>query len=143
MDTDWLHHITTSTGHTRRSPRSEVSDDVVRMLREMLDRAIRGERVDLPIEGTCMSAAAEGDALLVTAWRGRAPLVTVGVARSDTDALRLWGLLRRDGDAAPDRPPPAPWCAAVLEPGLLLHPGDAAWLGDYERCLAWAWVEHR
>jgi len=37
--------------------------------------------------------------------------------------------------------PQAPWCAARLETGLALYPGAAVWLGDYERLVAWAWIE--
>jgi hypothetical protein len=143
MAESWLHHITTTTGHSRRSPRSEVADDVLQVVRELLRRALAGERPALPgPPGYQLEASAEGDLLLATVFRGRAvPLATIGVARSDRDALRLWGYLRERGDVAPDRPPPAPWCAAVLQPALAVHRDAAAWLGDFERCLAWGWVE--
>lgn len=37
--------------------------------------------------------------------------------------------------------PGEPWCAVRLEPGIALYPETAHWLGDFERCLAWAWLE--
>jgi hypothetical protein len=40
----------------------------------------------------------------------------------------------------PDRPQ-TPWCAAKLMPGLSAYPAAAMWLGDMERCVAWAWIE--
>ena len=161
---DYLHHITTSTGHTRRSPRSEVADDTLAIVRPILRAALRG-RAAIPgvPDGYSITAASEGDSLIATVWHdhewppsatvGReqdhapriatdpyAPLVTIGVARSDADALALWAQLRTHGDVALDRPPPAAWCAAVIHQTIALYPDAAHWLGDFERCLAWAWA---
>jgi hypothetical protein len=38
-------------------------------------------------------------------------------------------------------PPPAPGCAARLEPGFTTCLEDAAWLVDFQRCLAWTFLE--
>jgi hypothetical protein len=42
-----------------------------------------------------------------------------------------------------DEVPPEPWCAARIEVGSLAFPDEMLWLGDFERCLAWAWLELR
>ena len=39
--------------------------------------------------------------------------------------------------------PAEPWCAVLIHLTLALaDPSASAWLGDFERCVAWAWV-HR
>ena len=37
--------------------------------------------------------------------------------------------------------PEPPWCAVEIHPALALYPAAAEWLGDFERCVAWAWVD--
>ena len=37
------------------------------------------------------------------------------------------------------RPASLPWCAVVMMP--FVSPMETRWLGDFERCLAWAWLE--
>jgi hypothetical protein len=72
------------------------------------------------------------------------PLVTIAVAAKSKVSARLWSELQRpipgSSPAAGD-PPRAPWVAARLYPTLALDPDAAVWLGDFERCLAWAWIE--
>lgn len=39
--------------------------------------------------------------------------------------------------------PPAPWLLAMLHMPIMQHPEMIGWLGDLERCIAWAWIaEH-
>ena len=34
----------------------------------------------------------------------------------------------------------APWLAVITHPTLAAHLGATEWLGDFERCVAWAWI---
>ena len=81
------------------------------------------------------------------------PLVTFGVGvQGDTGPL--WQYLCRISanipgfgfpDAIdPESPPPTPWCGVGLHVPLLLgaYPDALHWLGDFERCVAWAAVLH-
>ena len=81
------------------------------------------------------------------------PLVTFGVGvQGDTGPL--WQYLCRvianiPGFGFPDAidpesPPPTPWCGVGLHVPLLLgaYPDALHWLGDFERCVAWAAVLH-
>jgi hypothetical protein len=40
-----------------------------------------------------------------------------------------------------DRPPPEPWCAALLDSAAARQSAEGLMaIGDFERCLAWAWL---
>lgn len=147
-----IEHLTLQTGHQRRSYRDEVGDDIIAMLRPLLERVAAGERVEVPgaVEPrgcTMTGAIGRSRSLLLTvsgpAYEGRSetpilpPLATIGIAPDSLASAALWREWR--GGERDDRTPRAPWCAVDLWPGLALHPGAAEWLGDYERCCAWAW----
>lgn len=140
-----IHHLTLSTGHSRRSQRDEVPADVVALLRPLLDRALAGESVLLPgPPGVALYLTAEsGGRWLLAGVHGEGMLLaTVAVATTALSGARLWRHILGEGDD--DARPPAPWCAVRLELGLALHSqmGEVAGLlGDCERCLAWTWVE--
>ena len=73
-------------------------------------------------------------------------LVTVGVGMDAGDGaaalwrqLHEWNELTQGGRPTdPERPPDAPWCGVACHEGLVLDPGATEWLGDFERCIAWA-----
>lgn len=154
----YLHHLTLTTGHLRRSPRSEVDGETLARIGPWLAAAIDdGRAMPLPVsELADYSALAKvhDGALLVTIsgpplasgpMRGRAPpLVTLGVAQRSRHGAALWPLL-----IGPHMPPakpglqrPAePWCAVALWPTISLYPSAMEWLGDMERCISWAWIE--
>lgn len=156
----YLAHLTLTTGHLRRSYREEVGDEALALLAPWLAKAIStGDREPLPVASLAhfaASATAEHGALLCTVWGPPArsnqpppsppsaavPLVTFGVAQRSRLAAVLWPLLLAlPGTAAAGlQRPPTPWCAVSLQPGLLLHPTASEWLGDLERCIAWAWI---
>lgn len=98
----------------------------------------------------CATTIAD-DAMLATVFHDRRPLVTFGVATNDAVAEELWPALESQylqlGDmpgiraadfAAPARPLHVPWCAAMA---IFATPEEALWIADFERCLAWAWIE--
>lgn len=155
----YLAHLTLTTGHLLRSYREEVGDETIALLAPWLARAIStGAREPLPVASLAhfaASATVECGALLCTVWgppvsqqsaasvppASGVPLVTLGVAQRSRHAAALWPLLvTLPGAAAGLQRPPPPWCAVSLQPGVLLHPAASEWLGDLERCIAWAWI---
>lgn len=144
----YIRHLTLDTGDQRDSYRGEVSDEVLAVLRPLLERVAAGERVPVPgeIRPTCTMTGAVGRSrsLLLTVsgppvHDEHVPLVTIGVAPDSLASATLWReWLNRERD---DRTPMAPWCAVRLWPTLALYPEAAHWLGDLERCIAWAWLE--
>lgn len=151
----YIHHVTLTTGHVRRSPRSEVGDDVLRTLAPLLDRALTGERVPIsapPAPGVrySMSGGVQGRCCAVTLWGERgtelAPILTTHVAAHSRCGAGLWrDVHARNSDAGlatdPAQHPPAPWCADLLHVGAALHREALAWTGDWARSVAWCWIE--
>lgn len=132
-----LLYLTISTGRVRRSPRSEVSDDVIRALRPLVEagggaiKATGDYRVGITRDGR--------DALFTVTCDG-IPVRTCGLAAEGPAAIwrALLALLPAAGDAG-QPPSETPWLAVVI------HENEANpylyWLADFERCLAWAILE--
>lgn len=155
-------HYTLNTGHTRVSPRSEVSDDVIAMLQPMFAGLPElGEHLipntDLWVSPTVGSP--RRGLMLAPIYRKTGGIhhnvAWVGVCDkpSDTDAWdcieRLYLGLTDEGqlaaaDLAPPRKPAStPWCAVILDTHSAKNIEQMDWLGDFERCLAWAYLDSR
>jgi hypothetical protein len=146
--------VTITTGHRRLSPRHEVSDTVLPTVASLLHEALAGGQPVIPVRGSpCrLLATADGELLVCSVWTTGAPLVTFAVAPDGQSAggrnlwedlhatalpVRLWQWPK----TAASMPPIGPFCAVRLELGLALNPESSVWLGDFERCVAWAWLE--
>jgi hypothetical protein len=151
MTDRYLHHITITTGDSRRSYRHEVADDVIERLRPIL-RAAETRDAPLPaLDPPCSLRVLEATSgcLLASVClvEDELPLVTLGVARRSRCAVSLWRILTEIGDpvVAPRLArPPVPWLAVRLEPAAALYgPGHPLLpaVADLERCLAWTWIE--
>jgi hypothetical protein len=145
----YIHHVTLTTGDTRRSYRSEVADVAIAALHDMLARALEtDDRVSIPgREHYGLFARAEGRCMMGQVWspepRSMA-LVVLGVAGISRCGIRLWRLLHETTlplATSPEKQPQAPWVAARLEYGAPHDLPAMEWLGDFERCLAWAWLQ--
>lgn len=142
-------HVTLTTGHTRLSSRSEVSDEAIDACRCLLAACVLDGGAAIPHVGPYVLRVSGADTRCLTATVHRLtndvlmaygpPLVTIGVAKHSRCGAALWARLGGAGDQ-----PLTPWCAVRLEPALAAEGvGDGApvhWLGDFERCLAWAWI---
>ena len=136
-----LNHVTLTTGHLSRSPRSQADPAAIDAVGEGLARALaRGETVeiDTPTPGCTLEATTAGRALIATLYGpGGRPWVTLGVAPKSTVAPKLWGELTSQLAPYHAMPrPQTPWAAAILH-----VPDTPEWVGDWERCIAWAWIE--
>ncbi|MBP2302502.1 hypothetical protein [Azospirillum picis] len=158
----YLDHVTLTTGHSRRSPRSEVSEEVVSLLAAWLDRALlpddplKAPPVPLPVpelQDFTSHVFTLAGGLIVTVYGPDIltvppaapepiPLVTFAVARRSRGADKLWDtLLQAAPGVAPPVMPRTPWVAVVEHPTEPIFPDAVGWLGDFERCVAWAWIE--
>lgn len=140
---EYIHHITLDTGHIRRSPRAEVDDAAITLVRQQIDEALAGMSVEIRPGYTIMANTAAGALLVTVLAAGKAPLCTIAVARHSRQSKALWRLLKEPAgigaQATGDAPPP-PWCAVRLYPALTARPTALTWLGDFERVAAWAWI---
>jgi len=147
----WLEHVTLTTGHSRRSYSDEVSPEALAYCRSLIERFTAGEVAEaVPIAaapGYSISGRRSGKCLVATVYADGPPselIATIGVAAHSRCGSRLWRELHRWGRVPvvtdPERPPPEPWVAAALDEGAAHHLDAMEWLGDFERCLGWAWV---
>lgn len=147
---DTIQHITLTTGHVRHTPRREVTDATLRVMGDLLARMLASERpVPVPHVGPySISGAASGGGLSAIIWANGPPpepITTIGVAPQPDGSATLWNSLHQGLTTPvatdPERCPAAPWVAAGLHAAAVKYPDAIGWLGDFERCLAWAWIE--
>jgi hypothetical protein len=135
MPDRYIWHETIQTQHTRRSFRSEVAPGILATVGGWL----KSDSIELPGGYVCRivyrsAHCLEAEVLTPAAVR----LVVVGVASHTRCGQPLW---ERIG-GAPTTRPAEPWCGIWLDPeGLAADPAAYVWLGDFERCLAWAFIE--
>ena len=139
-----LAHITLDTGHVRwDSPRAEVGDAAIAYLMPRLDGGIATEIYD----GYVMRVAVENRDAGVLVVELLTPdgrdLVRLTVVTAEPAAAAAWASLRATAPARDQLPEtvPAPWCAVRGRRGVAADPASAHWLGDFERCVAWSWIE--
>lgn len=152
----YFERLTLDDGDRQRESRDEVADDVVDLFRPILARAIVSRsHVPLPDivfpPATITATVGPGRALLITVWgpptegrQGPAPFVTMGVAPTPLASAELWPLIASGGgeEQIPQlASPAAPWCAVKVYDTAALWPEAMSWLGDFERCFAWAWID--
>ena len=122
-----LIHITLNSGDARISPRSEVDDDTIAILKPVV-AAGGGEIAGLHI---LMEAAH----VFTLGWQADTPAMRCYLAKQSNPAL--WK--QTDGQGSE---PTGTWLAVRLLPGALECTTDQVMmLGDAERCIAWAILE--
>lgn len=154
MSDRYIDHVTLTTGHSRRSPRREVSAEAVALCQDLIARFATGKVSEpVPIPGPLgysVSGRAGGKCMVATVWADGPPselVVTIGVAEHERCGAAIWRTLHDVAHlptmTSRDEQPRAPWCGVLLEPAIAAHVEAMEWMGDFERCLAWAWLERR
>lgn len=144
----YIHHITLSTGHTARTSRADVTDGTIQALRPWL-LAVINHQDDYPLpgplgtrDGFVMSASVLHGGLVCHVGQADAgPIVSFGIATRSRQSGELWAwLCAQYGARTALIAPGTPWCAVALRPAYALQAGVSAWIGDFERCIAWTWL---
>ncbi len=147
----YLHHVTLTTGHSRRSWRHEVDPTIIARLADLLECARHESRALIPyLVPPCWLYLDEtaSCALMTVRLEDDVPLITLVVASHAVCGAQLWHLLHETAQGplatrTEDRPN-EPWCGVRIEVGASSVPlKTIAMLADLERCLAWAWLEPR
>lgn len=163
-----MQHITLQTGHVVTQVRSAIRHNgIIEELKTMLDPS-RHHRLRAPFQGYRLVWFVEQpggpsnifgvttDELYATAPQACPTLVTCGIADTADLAVTTWNNLllmnpenahrpaeRRVQWPRAVRPDSLPWLAVSISPLLRFDLDAATWLGDFERCVAWAWLESR
>jgi hypothetical protein len=141
---DSLKHITLNSGHVRDSPRSEVADEVLDAVRLLV---VKTGSFDVPGQpGWRTNLTLDQGAAVFDVRQGNAPIVMCAVAWSTKNAEEVWAVLARMATQfgtpkPPSMPAAVPWIGVLLLPTAVGAQEAMDWLGDYERCLAWAILE--
>lgn len=142
----FIRHITLTTGHVRDSFAGEVSPAAVDVCKDLIRQMNACKRPRIPgFESFSVSGVSHGRCFVATVWSGNEPIVTIGIATHSRCGAEVWRALHKSTTMPcatnVDSCPSEPWCAARLEPLFLWYPDAMQWVGDFERCLAWAFVE--
>jgi hypothetical protein len=145
-------HLTLNSGLKRELPRHEVRDDLLPLVRPLLEPGEHELRWFSPVVHLVVPTHTVG--WLGTIYDGEVPLVMIGIAADDRDAEVVWPALESQHlnltDRSPvvgidwraaHRPDQTPWIATVIVGAV--SPGLAGTIADLERCLAWAFVDLR
>lgn len=154
----YINHITLSIGHNARTSRADMAPAVTQLLASWLPATINsGQQHPLPVPELSHFSAqvfVQDGALVVTVSapvgphrQGKThagqtmPLVTFGVAQRSRQGAPLWSMLvSAFGSVAGLQQPGTPYCAVAVHPSIAIYKGPVEWLGDFERCVAWAWI---
>lgn len=141
----YINHISTNTDHRRRSPRSEVSDAALQTvsawLSDMLDgqtRAIWQDRY------ACRIVRRSGKSVLFAVSRvdgemQHTDIVHFAVCRHSRDKAKAWAEVGGRGNL-----PQVPFCAVrLLDSITMADAPHLAMIADFERVMAWAWLERQ
>ena len=142
----YIYHITTITGHVRKSPRSEISPDTVNILRPWIKDLLNGQlRAIFDTKYTCRTEMKDSKMCEFVISKinenfKHMDLIRFVVCRNSQRKASAWALVGGQGD-----PPDVPFCAVQLindniQPEDLQHFGLFA---DFERCIAWSWLDYR
>jgi len=146
-----LHHYTLNTGRTVEQSRSSVHDEVIQVLLPMIQAG--GGPLPSPFSAYHVTLAGRTGAFAFTLWRGRDPVVLCGLVSDPSGEQQVWDAIeeaylnlsdKHPALFAPAKAPVKPQCLPWLTCLMMLATTpkiDLEWLGDFERCLAWALLE--
>lgn len=154
-------HISLNTGHTCAQTTDAVSQPARELLKQLITKSEETGWTDLQLDGVNYPLAMKVEGtnlsceLYIPVMGKPMSAVKVGVALDATNAAGLWRSLH-DGQFVlplltdPDTPPASAWVGAVLKDELLnviaewpaRYLGMLAVLGDFERCLAFAFADY-
>jgi hypothetical protein len=162
----WFNHLTINSGDVCKSQRPEVPDA---MLRKWIFKGLYAPGKVIPMPDPLADYGAtfgsESGALIVTVWGNCSalpfnptggqwcPILTFGIADNKKQSDVLWPTLQNlfsacvmalpsqaTGNGPTIHPPDPPWCSVVVSDTILFFMDTTAWLADFERRVAWAWL---
>lgn len=148
---DYINHVTLNTGDIRKSPRSEVWQDSIVAASAMITESLKnGKTLIMVEEQVHILAEREGNGLFVEVYLGDdvSSFLTFAIALKPEDGY-IWDELVEDvyyedfGKMPSVKKPREPWVAVALSSFAEADPAKyfqvIQYMGDMERCFAWAW----
>lgn len=138
-----IEHLTLTTGHTRSSPRSEVADDIVEILKPLV---ASGAGV-LGDTGWSFGMEHGPGSCCYVIFHGSHRIATCYLAWTPEGAAAVWPLAaslanETGADTPPGPPAHVAWLAVILMPEVMNVSLDVIMeAGDLERCIAWTVIE--
>jgi len=136
-----LYHLTAHTGHLRMSPRGEVDDSSIQAMSKWIRN---GTETNSLFPGYTFTYEPAG-ANLVSHLLHNGQRVLSFVVGVDDQAQQLVKTVA--AELAPywhEEALPLPFCAVFLDADIdRSRTEDKLWFGDYERVIAWTWIEKR
>ena len=141
----YIYHVTTTTGHGRKSPRSEISPGTIEMLLPWIDDMLNGHlRGIFDTQYTCRagvnnSKMCEFIISKTDNYFKHIDIIKFVVCRHSRKKSQAWGLIEGRGE-----PPEVPFCAVQLIKANIKNEDlqHLALFADFERCIAWAWISY-
>lgn len=145
-----MEHISLHTGHKRLTHPHEVHPEVVERLVGLIRQAENQRSLPMPTQESTHTIAIERDEVslraVIHSVDGGVPVATITTCIKPAGGLGLWRDMHTTQFPTSTRASNAPqraWVASRFEAGILLEgPSFMFMLGDFERCLAWSFVEH-
>ncbi|TYB18508.1 lactate dehydrogenase [Aggregatibacter actinomycetemcomitans] len=143
MKEKYLYHVTVTTGHARKSPRTEVSDDTINILKTWISDMLKGDLRGI-VDSHYSCRAGQYNAKMIEFIISRlsddfkqVDLVRFVVCNHSRRKNVAWALVDGKGDA-----PDVPFCAVQLLDNFILQDLEhLSFFGDFERCISWAWLD--
>lgn len=162
----FIQHVTLNTGHNKPYNRFECRPETIKGAKALISAALEQ---DLPLSmpsgelaHLAFACVAEGRKLTITVFapmgphtkgqpfryngKNGAPIAICGIAPKSKDA-KLWDMLLDTystvypSETIACERPQASWLGVIVTPLVQQFPESLTVLADFERCMAWAWLE--
>ena len=131
---EYINHYTNESGHNRKSPRSEVGGEIIDAL-EKSGMTTPGrytlDAFDIP--GWEVGIKKVGKSWIVDMLKNKERAISFLVSKT-LDPVAI-------AEFEPSVTPEPPYIVVKLIRPTALSFDDMGWVGDFERCLAWALIE--
>lgn len=147
----YIKHITLQTAHIRNCEKKEVSEEALAYCDSLIEQCLLNPQAKKPIavDGYSVTMSSTYSALVVTVWYGTQnplPIVTFSCVTKSRNSLKIWRELHRYAtlptQTQEHNPPQTPYLAVSLHATAIDYSDAINWLGDFERCVAWAWIDY-
>jgi hypothetical protein len=129
-----MNHYTVNTTHNRVSHRNEIPPTVIQLLSGYVQKLIDSpnDKLQIPAQAidlkkySCRAREVKTDSIIIDLFRFEALQLSITMTLNDF-SVGFEGVK-------------APYCSVFLYPEFSLNFIEMDWVGDFERCMFWAWV---